>query len=329
MEVKETAGAVDNELEIQPEGGLTLDDIIDEPEYSDNALDDLFRDDDGVSDGDDSGTDGSDTDDHEEASAPTPEQTDPDAVADAIAKSAPTTEQIVAAQKLKFTATIDRKSQEVEVDMSELPELYQRAMNQERMQNRYNEQQELVRGFNALSAQLGYDSAKAMIEATQKADRDRKVQELMEGGAPKEIAEDYVDRSIASLSAKVDTNASEEDIKDKPASDGASEQDKDLEFYRSEVNALFEARPELRTTLKELPQEVATALVQRKGSLRALYSEWENRQLRAETDKAVKRQSAAAAQAEAASRAPVRGSVSSAGTERVDPMLSAFMNDTW
>lgn len=317
-----------DEEPLMPEGGLNEDDIIEDPEWDDDALADLFRDDDGEDGGAESTEEGTDTETKDET-APTTEQADPDAVASAIAETAPTTEQVVQAQKLKFTATVDRKSQEVEVDVNELPELYQRAKNQERMQTRYNEQKELVRGFNALAAQLGYESAKAMIEATQKADRDSKVQELIDGGAPKEIAEDYVDRSIADLHAKANNSTEEEEEEVKPASDSASERDNDLEYYRSEVKALYAARPELRATMKQLPEEVAKALVNRKGSLRALYAEWENKQLRAETNKALKRQNTAAAQAEAASRAPVRGSVSSAGADKEDPMLAAFRADNW
>lgn len=329
MDKNEAAVTENDGLELLPEGGLSLDDIMDDPEYTDTSLDDYFRDDDGNDGSEEEVAEGTDTEDEDGGGAPTTEQTDPDAVADAIANSAPTTEQIVAAQKLKFTATVDRKSQEVEVGMDELPELYQRAKNQERMQTRYNEQQDLVRNFNALAAQLGYESAQAMIDSTQKADRDRKIQELIESGAPKAIAEDYVDRSIANLRGNAAAAEEEEGPEDKPTSESASEQDSDLEFYRAEVKALYEARPELRTTLKELPKEVATALVQRKGSLRELYSEWENKQLKAENEKAVKRQNAAAAQAEAATRAPVRGSTSPAGSDKADPMLLAFLNDNW
>ena len=128
MNITYDAAVWDEDEMILPEGGLDIDDL---------------------STGEDDSYFGDDQDDDEVSQEP-----------DGAGKAAPTTEQIEAAAtgetqtetpttetqpekmptKLKFTAKIDRKDQEMELDFTELPGIYQRAQNYDRLQKKFETQ---------------------------------------------------------------------------------------------------------------------------------------------------------------------------------------------
>lgn len=325
----------DDESEIQPEGGLNEDDIFGESEFDGDDLDKLFaeesageeNEEDGAEEHNESETDGADD------SAPTTETEEEAAEEDKEAET-PTTEiEPTLPRKLTFSAKIDRKEQSVELDESDLPLVYQKAHNYDRVSAKLEKSKELNKAFTALAIQLGYESAQDMIEKASKANRDAKIEELMNGGAPKELAEDYVDRRIRNVHENAvlpndDDEEEDEEVESTEKTEEESDQD-DKAYFRDQVADFFKARPDLRGKITTLPEEVSKALILRQGTLRELYAEWETKQQKAEKEKVRKEKDIFAKQAEAASRAPVRGAPDTKADngDKPDPLREAFRSD--
>lgn len=306
--------------EIQPEGGLNIEDIEDHGEFDEGTLR-VFDEDDTPDAADGARSDGS----------PTPETTDE---ADAGGKEdpAPTTEPgPETPKKLKFHAKIDRQESDVEISEEELPGIYQRSKNYERLQQRHDETVEKLRGYDAFAARLGYKDTKDMLEQAERSDRDAKVASLVSDGTAKDIAEDYVDRQIAKARNAQKRKASEAAAAESKAAEHTADGGKSATpSYEDQVADLFRVRPDLRGTLKELPADVTKDVVENGTPLRTAYAEWEARQFKAENDRIRKERELFAQQAETAARAPVRGA-QDGGTSRAekadDAFLRAFRSD--
>ena len=295
MNITYDAAVWDEDEMILPEGGLDIDDL---------------------STGEDDSYFGDDQDDDEVSQEP-----------DGAGKAAPTTEQIEAAAtgetqtetpttetqpekmptKLKFTAKIDRKDQEMELDFTELPGIYQRAQNYDRLQKKFETQAEKIQLMEALSAQLGYDSVDDMLQKAQDSDRTARIQALVDEGTSEKIAADFVDREIAKVKADRTAKAKAAEQDTVHGEKGTNTQRKTEPDFKAQVEELFRLRPDLKKDLKTLPQEVVTEVVEKNTPLRIAYAEWEAKQLRAENDRIRKERELFAQQAETASRAPVRG----------------------
>lgn len=320
METTEYAATIwEGDGEIQPEGGLDLSDLLDDGEFGSDRSDAETGAGDGEVKAED---DSSKPDGTDEASAPTTGQTEPPAGSEAD-EATPTTEfaEEATPQKLKFTAKVDRKEQNVEMDFSDLPGLYQRAQNYDRLAKKYDTTSAKLQSLEALSAQLGYDSLEAMVEQACQSDREAKVKALVDEGTPLSIAEDYVDRSIEKARSSRKVEEEEADLDESTDSQPASENEEkrnELDF-KSQVEELFRARPDLKGTLKRLPEEVSRAVVENHVPLRAAYAEWEAQQMKAENDRIRKEKDLFAQQAETAARAPVRGTVDGKIEEKEKP----------
>ena len=90
-------------------------------------------------------------------------------------------------------------------------------------------------------------------------------------------------------------------------------------------------RPDLRGTLKQLPEEVSKAVVEGGLELRTAYAEWEARQMKAENEKIRREKDLFAQQAETAARAPVRGATDTKVEEKdkPDPFVKAFWDEIY
>lgn len=318
-ETENEATAWDDASEIQPEGGLNEDDILDASEFSDDALEQLFT--------AESAEESKETDAESGATESSPTTENDDEAAESKETAPEHTLPAKMPRKLMFTAKIDRKERPVELDESELPEIYQTAQNYGRLSAKYDKLREENLAFKALAAQLGYKSVEEMIEQTSASDRKSKVDALVDEGTPQEIAEDYIDRKIKR--AKDDFHASEnaERMETKPES--SPDDSDDTDYFRSQVAEFFKARPDLKGKVTSLPKEVSEAVVTRKGTLREVYAEWEMRQQKADAEKLRKEKEMLAQQAEAATRAPVRGAAESPSENggKPDRLRDAFRAD--
>lgn len=303
---------------IEPEGGLTEADLS----YSD-AFDPW---------GDDSKGAEAESKAGEDSPAPTTE-TKEETVAENDAKEeAPTTEQKPEApKKLKFQAKVDHKVSDVELDFDELPTIYQTAQNYSRMEKKYNDQSQQLQQLEALSAQLGYKSLQDMIEQSQASDREARIKALVDEGTSQKIAEDFVDRDIEKARQSRKSKAEE------PAASKAEAEEKEKSpsqsgpDFKIQVAELFKLRPELKSTLKTLPQEVVTDVVENNTPLRVAYAEYEAKQLKAENERIRREKEILAQQADSASRAPVRGATDRKDDkgEPEDPFLNGFNRQRW
>lgn len=232
--------------------------------------------------------------------------------------NASTTEQETERPKLKFSAKIDHKVQDVELDETELPTIYQKAQNADRTRSKLDKVQPIIDKGNRLAKILGYDTMDAMLDAAEKSYREGEVERLKGEGVHPDVAEELVEsrtkRALESVPAE------------QPDTDDEANAGRD---YRGEVADLLQAHPELRGT--QLPASVVNACVAEGKPLVRAYEEYARKQAEAE-NKAVKAENKRLKQnADAARRAPVRG-VSKGGktnTDPDDPFLIGFNSDHW
>ena len=230
--------------------------------------------------------------------------------------NAPTTEQETVRPKLKFSAKIDHKVQDVELDETELPTIYQKAQNADRTKSKLDKVQPTIDKGNRLAKILGYDSMDAMLDAAENSYREGEIDRLKGEGVHPDVAAELVDSR---------TKRALESVPAEPEQDDANTG----RDYRGEVADLLKAHPELRGT--QLPAPVVNACVAEGKSLVSAYEAYIRKQTEAE-NKAVKAENKRLKQnADAARRAPVRG-VSKGGktnTDPDDPFLVGFNSDRW
>ena len=320
MNITYDAAVWDEDEMILPEGGLDIDDLStgeDDSYFGDDQNDDeVSQEPDGAG-----------------KAAPTTEQSETAATGETQTET-PTTETQPEKMptKLKFTAKIDRKDQEMEMDFTELPGIYQRAQNYDRLHKKFETQAEKIQLMEALSAQLGYDSVDDMLQKAQDSDRTARIQALVDEGTSEKIAADFVDREIAKVKADRTAKAKAAEQDTVHGEKGTNTESKTEPDFKAQVEELFLLRPDLKKDLKTLPQEVVTEVVEKNTPLRIAYAEWEAKQLRAENDRIRKERELFAQQAETASRAPVRGATDRKEDkgEKVDAWLAAFDEaDEW
>lgn len=232
--------------------------------------------------------------------------------------NAPAIEQEPARPKLKFSTQIDHKVQDVELDETDLPEIYQKAHVTDRVRAKLDKMQPLIDKGARLAKILGYESMDAMLDAAADSYRKGEVERLTGEGVHPDVAEELVEsrtkRAVESVPVE-----QRDDYTETPAT----------RDYRAEVADLLQAHPELRGT--QLPSSVVNACVVEGKSLVGAYEAYIRMQTEAE-NKAVKAENKRLKQnADAARRAPVRG-VSKGGktnTEPDDPFLIGFNSDRW
>lgn len=230
------------------------------------------------------------------------------------AADAPTTGQETTRPKLKFSAKIDHKVQDVELDETELPTIYQKAQNADRTRSKLDKMQPLVDKGTKLAKILGYDTMDAMLDAAEKSYREGEVERLKGEGVHPDVAEELVESRTKKAIESIPVEKSDEDA-------GRD--------FQGEVADLLKVHPELRGT--QLPASVVNACVAEGKSLVGAYEAYARKQAEAET-KAVKAENKRLKQnADAARRAPVRG-VSKGGktnTDPDDPFIAGFNSDRW
>lgn len=224
--------------------------------------------------------------------------------------------------KIKFDANINHKLQSVEIDPSELPELYQKAYAADKFRNKLNAKNAELEQAEVVSKLLGYDSIKDMLDAAEKSFKETEVQKLVDEKVHPTIAEDTVNRKIKETVEAAKKNK-------KPAQQETESEDKPEvqqpggRNFVPEVAELLQVYPELKG--KKLPDEVAQAALKGERVLVA-YSKYINKQKKADNDRLQKENKVLKQNAEAAKRAPVRGVAKGGATGEgpEDPFLKGF-----
>lgn len=303
---KEFTAGMEDDLEILPDGWGEGDDFFnvdswgkdasaDESEGSDSQqdLNDIF-----AEANTDEGTTTADEDDSEDSSE-TEEPTTQDGPG-----------------KLKFKATVDHEDLDVELDETELPALYQKAQVTDRVQAKLANMQPIYDRAVKTAKILGYDTPEEMLKAAEDSYRDGEIEKLVNEGTNKDVAEDYIRRKMQDAEVKEDT---------KPAEEAPKGRD-----FKAEVEALLDIRPDLKKPGTKLPEEVTEECVKSGRPLAVVYLEYEAKQEKAKYDALLKENKKLKQNAEAASRAPVRG-VSRGGPVKDkandDPFLKGFDAD--
>ena len=228
-------------------------------------------------------------------------------------------EQYEETPKLRFSAQIDHKVEDVELDEADLPEIYQKAHVTDRVRAKLDKLQPLLDKGNQLAKILGYDTMDAMLDAAAESYRDGEVERLTGEGVHPDVAKELVESRTKRAVEDYSSVNAEDDFDESPGT----------RDFAAEVADLLSVHPELRGT--QLPEEVVNLCVVEGRSLVGAYethirrqAEAENRAVRAE-NKRLKQN------ADAARRAPVRG-VSRGGApdlEPDDPFLAGFNADLW
>lgn len=218
--------------------------------------------------------------------------------------------------KLKFNATIDHESKDVELDETELPTIYQKAHATDRAQAKVAKMQPVYDQALRTAKILGYATVDEMLKAAEDSYRDGEVERLVNEGTQKDVAEDYVRRKMNDVSVE----------EEKPTDNKDTPKGRD---FKSEVEALLELRPELKKPGTKLPDEVTSECVKTGRPLAVVYLEYEARQEKARYEELLKENKKLKQNANAASRAPVRG-VSRGGApskQEDDPFMSGFNSE--
>lgn len=228
------------------------------------------------------------------------------------AEEAPTTgREEPRTDKLRFRARVDHQDQDVELDESELPNVYQRAQATERAQKRLAEVTPKLERAEQLARAMGYESLDNFLENAGDNYQRGEVRRLVSEGVHEEVAKDMIARRFAPQKKENDAGT--------PAAEKEGGRD-----FAAEARALMEARPDLAG--KKLPDEVIGACVRQGKSLLAAYSEYEIAQQKAEADRLRRENEVLRQNAASAARAPVSG-VSGGGktdTSPEDDFLKGF-----
>ncbi len=303
---QEFTTGMEDDLEILPDGWGENDDFFNVDSWGKDASADESKDSDSQQDLNDifaeANTDEGTTTADEDGSENSPETEEP------TTQDGP--------GKLKFKATVDHEDLDVELDETELPALYQKAQVTDRVQAKLANMQPIYNQAVRTAKILGYDTPEEMLKAAEDSFRDGEIEKLVNEGTNKDVAEDYVRRKMQDAEVKEDTKPAEE----KPAG----------RDFKAEVEALLDIRPDLKKPGTKLPDAVTEECVKSGRPLAVVYLEYEAKQEKAKYDALLKENKKLKQNAEAASRAPVRG-VSRGGPVKDktndDPFLKGFDAD--
>ena len=225
--------------------------------------------------------------------------------------------------KIKFEANINHKVKSVEIDQSELPDLYQKAYAADKFRKKLNDKTAELEEAEVVAKILGYDSVKAMLAAAKQSYEDTEIERLTNEKVHPTIAKDTVSRKIKEIEESVvkgrkTTPEQTEETEEVPSKAGQRD-------FQPEVADLLETYPELRG--KTLPKEVVDAAL--KGqTLIVAYTKYIQQKTKADNDRLQKENKTLKQNAEAAKRAPVRGVAKggATGEQADDPFLKGFNN---
>lgn len=252
------------------------------------------------------------------------------------AEEAPTTEQTQeqtepTSGKLTFKAKVDHQEQDVSVDESELPSLYQKAMNMDRANQRANTARQEAEGYKSyieriadtartldFQGETAEEAIEAMLSSVLGSARDSKVEALINGGTAKEVAEFIVGQQMKAPEQAQPT----QQVKTGESAAPSAEQ------FSKDLQQLIAKRPELRS-MQEFPEEVLAAYAQGEN-LTVAYLDYESRKTAAEMQALANQNKIFKQNQESANKAPVKGVTGSGGTDaKEDIWLKGFDDNYW
>lgn len=225
--------------------------------------------------------------------------------------------------KLKFGAVIDHNHQDVEIDESELPTLYQKAHVTDRVQAKLAKMSPVYEKSERMAKMLGYDSVDAMLDAAEKSYTDSEVERLTSENVHPEVARDMVTRRIHDRE-----NAPAAQAEETPAEQPQAEEKPAGRNFRAEVAEMLRVFPKLKG--QQLPQEVVDDAVKNGTPLVQAYANYKEKADEAEKTALRKEKNTLKQNADAAARAPVRGVSKGGPTDTKadnDPFLKGFNSD--
>ena len=250
------------------------------------------------------------------------------------AKEAPTTEQAEAPtgtpHKFKFKAKVDHNDLDVELDESDLPDMYQKAQVVDRVQSQMGKMKGTVDRATKLAKGMGFEDADSMLIAAAKNHFQNEVDRLVndeEHPVHPAVANDIVERQLGySLKDLEDIEAAAEEEPSQPTQPQTQAQGRDL---NAEVRELLDAHPELAGT--EFPADVANLALETGESLLSVYQKSKQSDSARQIQDLVKENQVLKQNAETAQRAPVIGVTGHGieGNEPDDPFLEGFNEDVW
>ena len=226
-------------------------------------------------------------------------------------------------RKLKFQATIDHKIEDVEIDESELPTIYQKARNTDRAQERQRQGSARLGKMEKLSKALEYTDIDDFYKGTVENLVNQRKNELTAEGVHPAVAERMAKEDYAELLAGLNAN---------PPASAPSEGARDFD---AETQELLAKHPELNVN-NPVPDEVILEAATPKGpSLLQAYENYLARKQastrqseKAELNALRKENKTLKQNADAASRAPVRSATQGGATNEMadDPFLKGMMS---
>jgi len=223
---------------------------------------------------------------------------------------------------IRFDANINHHKKSIEIDQSELPELYEKAYAADKFRNKLNAKNAEQEKAEIVSKLLGYKSVDEMLDQAKESYVKSEIDRLVNEKVHPTIARDTVNRRVKELEdqamkdRKPFTPENEEETEEWPT---PPERD-----FKPEVAELLSVYPELKG--KTLPDEVVQSTVSGGMSLTAAYTKYLQKQTKAENERLQKENKTLKQNAEAARRAPVRGVAKSGATNigAEDPFLKGF-----
>ena len=224
-------------------------------------------------------------------------------------------------RKLKFQSTYNHKTEDVEMDESELPALHQKAKAFEQTRSKLDAIKPIYDEAEVMAKSMGYGSLKEMLEETNRSYREAEIKHLTDEGVHPDMAADFVDRKMKGKAVQTT---------EKPSDGKAGVQESAPQRdFAAEVQDTLKRFPE--TKGKQLPDEVIKAAVDKGVSIADAYAKYKENQHTTEIE-ALKRENNILKQnADAAARSPVSG-VTRGGrtdTKPSDPFLAGFNADKW
>jgi len=244
-----------------------------------------------------------------------------------------TAAQPATSDKLRFKATVDHEDKDIELDISELPTLYQKAAVMDRyqqkvaeltpykdqvaaLQQRYSGMETELAAWDAIAKGLDFEDRTALRNGV----IENAVQNYISDhpNVPEEMARDFITRKFQAA-----PQAKAPEVKPDQPAPAAPKRD-----FRREVTALFEAFPDARG--QQLPESVLQAAVAGKPLAQA-YAEFVAGKAKADAETAKHENKILRQNQESAKRAPGLGVTGGGKTDTSpeDDFLRGFNSDSW
>ena len=213
---------------------------------------------------------------------------------------------------IKVRVTIDHVPQDVEIDPSDIPSLYEKSQALDRYKQRLADAEAEQSRWDALAAGLQFENRGALLDGL----IENAVQDYISEhpSIPEEMARDYFMRRF-----KIPEK--QEQKQEQPA------QETGQRDYRQEVADLFRTYPEARTI--QIPDDVKNDAIQTGKPLVQAYADWKARTASAEASRANRENKILRQNQAAAARAPVKKTTGGGKTDNSpeDPFLKGFNDD--